>query len=377
MFCELDKDESIIPNNDNDIILKNFDSIKNELEKLIYNNYEQNNIAKSTKQLINICNEPKNEKLKHTLDDILLMSQELDKNEYNNIQFDLEDYKLILDKKIMEPEFYGNYPLTYFWLLQNDKFKNGEIFLDLYNEIEKVNVIIEKKLPFWLFCLRIHSSLNFIISEYNYSHLDWILKSILYKTIYKKIKDKKNIGIKWIHLLKDNYDTDICDEFLNYISIFLKNIREDKQLNENLKKYGDENPINKSIFNNYLHLVYYCFDELYWKNSIFIFFSDINGQIKNELNNIAKVENKDYLIGGKYINSILFNIKGYKNNIENEKNKLIDNYNILKENIINSLSIYYNKEIELLKNSYTNLIKDYNSLINYSHKYSLKHSIKN
>ena len=119
------------------------------------------------------------------------------------------------------------------------------------------------------------------------------------------------------------------------------------------------------IVNKFYHLVEYCFNGQNLKNPIFIFFSDINSQINKELIKIVKNENKDYLIDGKEINDFLIKIKGYKYNIESEKIKLVENYNNLKENIINSLLIYYNKEIELLKNKYNNLINEYNSLIFY------------
>ena len=65
------------------------------------------------KIIINLCKEENNDILKSTLDNILLMSQEFDKNEYNNIEIELEDYKLMLEKKIMEQEFFGKFPLTY------------------------------------------------------------------------------------------------------------------------------------------------------------------------------------------------------------------------------------------------------------------------
>ena len=66
------------------------------------------------------------------------------------------------------------------------------------------------------------------------------------------------------------------------------------------------------------------------KKSLFIFFSDINGQIKNELIRISRNNNKDYLIEGKEIISFIEIIKRSKNIIENEKSKFEENYNILK-----------------------------------------------
>ena len=202
LFCKLDDNESIVPNmDDKDFILDNFELKQKQLENLIdINNDDNNKLEECVKKLIEICLEPNNQKLKLLFDKILIMAKQFD-NKDNNIKFDLLDYKLILENKTRKFDFFDRFPLTYFWFIQNSKYADGEIFLKLYKKEEKENILLEEKLPFWLFCIRMHSSLNYIISDY-FSYLDFQLKCILYNIIYVKIQNKKNIGIKWINLLK-------------------------------------------------------------------------------------------------------------------------------------------------------------------------------
>ena len=163
-------------------------------------------------------------------------------------------------------------------------------------------------MPFWLFCLRIHSSLNFIISDYN-SYLDYKLKFSICAIINQRLKNNLDIGINWINLLTESNEKNIQDQFLNCSSNFISIIKKDKLLNEKLKNLGDEHPINKSIIKNINNLVNYCFDPQNFKQSLFAFFSDINEQIKAQLIKIIKNESMDYLVGGKILIQFVETIK--------------------------------------------------------------------
>ena len=269
------------------------------------------------------------------------------------------------------PEFYDKYPLIYFWFCKNLSFKYGDIFIKNYNIKEKEDILLGKELPFWLFCLRIHSSINFIFSE-RISYIDFKIRNIIYSHILKnKYKNNciENIGITWINLLLTDNFINVEDDFINSFSIFIKNLKKDNELNEKLKK-NEKSRTNICIFNQIRNLVTYFFDNSYYlKNDLFIFFSDIKGQIKNELIKLIRNEYKDYLINGKYLTQFINKITIYKDNIIKEQNKFELNYQILKNNLISALLTGYKKQIDSLKNQYTKLVDNYNSIIKNNNYY--------
>ena len=115
------------------------------------------------------------------------MARKFEDIKYNILEFDLSDYKLIIEKKIKTSSFYTKYPFIYFWFIKNKQFKDGDVFFNCYTEEEKKYIIEEKKLPFWLICLRIYYSLNYIISDYN-SYLDYKFKSIICDVINLRLQ---------------------------------------------------------------------------------------------------------------------------------------------------------------------------------------------
>ena len=216
-------------------------------------------------------------------------------------------------------EFYNKYPLIYYWFHKNPSFKFGEIFLNNYKKEENNNILLEQKIPFWLFCLRAHSSINCILSE-KISFLDYKIKNILFNYILL-IKNNK-IGVNWMYLLKNDINLNIQDDFIYSISVFIENLRKDKELNENLRKYEQSKTVI-CIFKKIKELVIFFFETTNQvsKKSLFLFYFNINEKIKNELIEMIRNNYKDYLINGKLISNFINKIIVFKDNIIKKKKK--------------------------------------------------------
>ena len=371
LFCQLDENEKIVQNiNDKDLILKNF--VESKFEQLINENIIFNNYKECIGKLKIIISEEKNNKiLNSNINDLFNMGISLNNldNNYYSIKYDLNDCQLILERKVKSPEFYNKYPLIYYWFHKNQSFKFGEIFLNCYKKEDNNNIALEQKISFWLFCLRAHSSINCILSE-KISFLDYKIKNILFNHIL--LIKYNNIGVNWMYLLKNDINLNIQDDFINSISVFIENLRKDKELNENLRKYEQSKTVI-CIFKKIKELVMFLFDPKNQasRKSLFLFYSNINGEIKDELIEMIRNDYKDYLINGKYISKFINKISVFKDNIIKEKNKFEINYNNLKENLNTILITDYKGQIDKLKNRYNNLISIYNSFNNQINLYNV------
>jgi hypothetical protein len=139
-----------------------------------------------------------------------------------------------------------------------------------------------------------------------------------------------------------------------------------------LRKY-EQNKTVICIFKKIKELVIFLFDptDEALKKSLFLFYSNINEQIKDGLIEMIRNDYKDYLINGKYISKFIDKIIIFKGNIIKEKNKFEINYNYLKENLNSILTTDYKGQIDKLKNRYNNLISIFNSFNNQIYSYNV------
>ena len=131
-----------------------------------------------------------------------------------------------------------------------------------------------------------------------------------------------------------------------------------------MKKYEKSKTVI-CIFKKVEELVKFLFDSTnqVLKKSIFLFYSNINEQLKDGLIEMIRNHYKDYLINGKYILQFINKIIIFKNNIIKEKNKFEINYNNLKENLNSILFTDYKGQIDILKNKYNHLISKIHFII--------------
>lgn len=241
------------------------------------------------------------------LKDLYDMSIELDNNINKNSNYNFynfEDYNIIRENKIDSSECYNNYPVLYYWLKKNSIFKNGKVFFK--------NLIEGEIFPFWLFCLRIHSSINYISWNYH-SDLDMKYREKLCSLLMNKNKIN-TIGTKWINLLEPYFSKDNEDDFLNIMSDFIKKLRENDIFDINIKKNKVyQKIINSSILEKTNKMIELTFSDkneeiLKNENDIFLFFKDLKKNIKEILNSKIKDKYKIYFINGKFYKELIVKI---------------------------------------------------------------------
>ena len=311
----------------------------------------------------------KNKKFYENLNDLYNFSLNID-NYISNIEFNIDDCKYIINKQINIPDFYNKYPILYFWLIKNQNYSNGEIFLNSYKNEKWKNILKEKNtLPFWIFCLRIYSSINYITSYNTNTDLGCTFNEKIYNQLKQSINGHKdNIGINWIYLLDCNFNKNTSNIFIKLISKFLNQIIEDKSIDTHIKDIKDiefKTVIIEIFEKNFIEAINYSFsnENSELKQKIFNNLFDIKSSIKNQI--IEKTKNlyKNDLTTENNQNKLVLELNKNKENIKKELSDLSKNFSNLLEDFRNNLLIYYEQELKNLKSEYTKILIEYNNLI--------------
>ena len=234
--------------NKNDKEIKASDII-DETAKVIYQEYlysegknedilDHNSIKNSLKNIENICDEKIKGFEKEPRDksnDIFRLNQkkkaakiiltiinlaELMDNESPESHLEFDDIKFFDDK--LAENFINKYPTLFYFFNKNlltyrqikDKFSIAYENNKLYNDQDE----FYQSFYFWIFGLRIVSSINCISFEKISDELNEYASNEVKNIIKEKLKRNENFGTKWINFLLENFDPNYEDN--NIISIY-------------------------------------------------------------------------------------------------------------------------------------------------------------
>ena len=281
--------------------------------------------------------EENNKQIQNLCKIIIQLYNELDilRKDYIFNLDDLDIYKYVEDKKIIEHTKYSKYPSLIFFMLDY-KCDWSKLLINKYND--KTSVINKgESMPFWLFCLRYFSSIECIISKTsNY------FSKIIDDCIKKNLREGVAIGKNWLNFVCFNNKTVSFEPFYERIKLFLYKLSKDEY-------FMSVNNNNNSYINNLVKKI--CDD--YINNIFLIVFQD------NSLKNYYTIKESNVITDflrdpNKYLYiKITSNITNYLS----EKIDLINNKNAINRIITNIKEILIFKEEELKFNIINELNK--------------------
>ena len=405
-----------------------------ELSIILFNNIfdAEKNIKKYKNEIINIYNERlsrnkeclrhfnRNNQLKQykkfndeneIIKEILLLfkvSEEYDENkiEYNDLFEDLSFLEMGKDLKNNE-DLFNNYPSLMFYLYKNLNITN---YIKSKYSGKKLyeNSKFHYSFYFWIFVLRIFSSINCINFDCYEKYNNYSIQTIQ-NLIISKLDKKEKIGKRWFNYVfnsvpfeLENFNDIQVFQFIKKVLLLLKQIDERFYLliDEEMKKILNElftyilsdnleELFQKNLNDNTDSLIkflnnpnYYVYDII--KNFIKVKYNLLLNDVKyiqfkkNYLSLFSNIDNSFSEFKESYLNQNQTNFEKFKLKKENEKKtkaknleekliNILNEYKILfeeitkikEENIIIKFNIFVSKEKEKSSETYT--VKDLES----------------
>ena len=387
-------------------------SIMDDISKVLYLNYlnmdgkvedikDHDLIIKSIKDIKSICNykinelknlerdkstEIYNQEKKIKASEIILSLYDIAKlmdNKMPECQLDVDDMEIFNDK--LDNKLINNYPTLFYFFNKNfltyQQIKENFIIAYKSNKLFNTQNEFYQSFYYWIFALRILSSINCIyLEQYNEHFIEFASNEV--KTLIKeKLNKKGNFGTKWINILLDNIDP--LYEDINIVSIY-KYIKKIMGYTSNVKPEFKNESISliKKILSEILKLVFKdSIDQFLNKgfsnpDRLMEFFIDPDRQLKIEIENDVNEEYKNIIESQLFVrelkpfyDSLISNYLIYKKAIEDEAQKeknftetqFLSEKEKEREGLINDKKEKMNKLIEEYKKLYDEL---YNKIEN-------------
>jgi len=153
--------------------------------------------------------------------DILSIADNL--NDFKDYEFKFDDINFIRNQKWLQNKDYINrYPSLVFWLCKNQK------CMKQLQDIYKESILSTHELPFWIFVLRIMSSMNCISFDNKpTTKTGKLIKQLITENIKKIINKSTTIGTEWLSLILSNVPTEITDVYNKIFYQFFTYLSED------------------------------------------------------------------------------------------------------------------------------------------------------
>jgi MoxR-like ATPase len=296
-----------------------------------------------------------------------------DKFPLYNLEFDDLDFF----KEKLDEEFINNYPTLFYFFNKNmltyQQLKDNFIVAYKTKKLYEGQNEFYHSFYFWIFCLRILSSINCIcLDQYNDSLNEFATNEVK-KIIKEKMNRKEKFGTKWINILLDNIDPIYEDSYILSIYKYVKKII---GYSSNVKIEFKEESISllKKVL---LYLIKHVFDDSIndflqkdFSNidKLIEFFKNPDSQLKLEIENDVTEKYNEIIESELYVrelkpfyNSLIANFSKIKSEIEKEcsnEKKLTENQ-FLQEREKERANSIEDKTIKMKK-----LIKEYQESFN-------------